>query len=147
MHLHPPIVHFPIALLIVSGLCWCIYLLWNQPVFREVGFWNHLFGLVGVALAIISGTIEETYVEVGPSIKEQLETHETLGYVMGWYYALMLLWVYFRKAMMYAWEEKLFTVLFMLGLALVVWTGHVGGIMVYEEGLGVNTSLFDWLNW
>ena len=137
MELHPATVHFPIALLITSGIAWIIYFFKPLDVFKDVAFWLHTFGLIGVGLAILTGNLEIP-VDIEEAGQQLLETHEILGYTIAWLFLMLWLWHYFRKDNMQPKELVAFAVLYILSLSFVVWTSYIGGKLVYEYGAGIS---------
>ena len=137
MELHPATVHFPVALLITSGISWIIYFITRNAEFKTVAFWLHTFGLIGVGLAILTGNLEIP-VRISEAGRDVLSTHEILGYVIAWLYLILWLWHYFRKSSMSNKEAAAFASIFVISLALVVWTAFLGGKLVYEFGAGID---------
>ncbi len=137
MALHPATVHFPIALLFTAGICWMLVFTVKKPVFKEMAFWLHTFGLIGVGLALITGNLE-TPLALEKEAKEILNTHETLGYIIGWLYLMLWLWLFLRKDTMKQREMASFAIIFLAGLSILAWTSWLGGKLVYNWGTGVN---------
>ena len=54
-HLHPMIVHFPIALLIVGFLADAIGLFTKREFFTKAGFYLLILGTLGVVAAYLTG--------------------------------------------------------------------------------------------
>lgn len=137
MALHPATVHFPIALLITAGITWLIYFAYPKKIFRDVAFWMHTFGLIGVGLAILTGNLALP-VDIGKTGQNLLNTHETLGYATGWIFLLLWLWHYFRKRTMAKGEIGIFATVYILSLSFVIWTAFIGGKLVFEFGAGID---------
>lgn len=137
MHWHPFFAHFPIALLIASAIGWWLFLFYQKQTFRDWAFWNHVMGLIGLGLAVISGNLDISGTIEGERAQSLFNTHQTLGYVILWAYGMLLIWLYIRIEKMNFKEKVLFGVIFTLSLIGVLITGYIGGQMVYEEGIGV----------
>ena len=74
--LHPMIVHFPIALLIVGFLFETIGLFVQKEFFSKTGFYLLILGTIGVITAYFTGqSAGDGITEVG-TLKQALETHE-----------------------------------------------------------------------
>ena len=56
-HLHPMIVHFPIALLIVGFLADAVGLIFKKDFFTKAGFYLLILGTLGVVAAYLSGNL------------------------------------------------------------------------------------------
>ncbi len=136
MALHPATVHFPIALLFTAAICLALVFILKNSFFLEMAFWLHTFGLVGVGLAIITGNLA-TPLELPDEAEKLLNNHETIGYVIGWLYLMLWLWLYLRKDKMAKKEMVIFTIIFTSALFFLAWTSWIGGQMVYEWGAGV----------
>ena len=61
--LHPMVVHFPIALLLVSFFCETIALALKIPSWHRLSFWNLIFGMWGALAAVMTGGIASTMTE------------------------------------------------------------------------------------
>ncbi|MEZ4846869.1 MAG: DUF2231 domain-containing protein [Bdellovibrionota bacterium] len=140
MPLHPIIVHFPIALGLISPLL--ILGLWMGMMRRKwpaktwllvVGM--HFILFASSLAAVKTGEMDEHKVE--PYVTEQaLEDHEELGEKMPWVFgtllgASLLPLVFPRK------QKALVTTTLVLSIAstaMIIPTGHTGGKLVYEHG-------------
>ena len=127
--LHPVLVHAPIVCLMLAALAEFLVLVRGER-WRPATAILVTVGTVGAGLAVLSGVQLE-----GGQDPHMLERHELLGWLTfaGALIASGMLiamrWVPLRR-----WP--LFAVL-VLTAALVAWTGHVGGAMVWGE---------DWLS-
>lgn len=77
-HIHPMIVHFPIALIYVGFLAELIYLFFKKdPLFATAGFWLFCAGTLATVFAYASGALltQELY---GAAVSVQ-STHELFG--------------------------------------------------------------------
>ena len=77
-HLHPLIVHFPIALLIVGFVADTVYLVYKKEVcLSKAGFYLMLAGTLGAVAAVLSGNFfTEDMSGEAETIRER---HETLA--------------------------------------------------------------------
>jgi uncharacterized membrane protein len=137
--LHPKIVHFPVALLITSAFFGILALIFKKrrELFKEVLFWNLLLGVAGAILAIITGLSQEDTLVHNEAIHELMETHETLGFIFSGLFAVLLVWMIFRKSKMKTGELVGFVVILIVSAGLLTYSAHLGGKMVYGEGAGV----------
>lgn len=138
--LHPMVVHFPIALLIVVVLFDVVALFWPKAELARASLFLSAIAAVGAVGAYFSGEAAEEPVEHLPGIETLLERHEDLGklLVIGAIAVLVVKLVFFWRR----WHETVAgrAVLAFLGAAmamLVAATGYVGGQLVYEYGAGV----------
>lgn len=58
--IHPMLVVFPLGLLIAAVVFDAVHLGTNNDTFSQVGFWNITAGLVGSALAAVTGLVDWT---------------------------------------------------------------------------------------
>ena len=77
-HLHPLIVHFPIALLIAGFVADTVYLLYKKEVcLSKVGFYLMLAGTLGAVAAVLSGNFFTE--DMTGSVEVIRERHETFA--------------------------------------------------------------------
>lgn len=135
--LHPFAVHFPIALLLVSLVAEVLWLVRKQEFWRDMAFWLLLFGAAGSFLAAISGGWAEDALNMSHELHEKVEQHETVGYIIAWLYAALLVWKILRRKMMGTSENRTFLGAMLVATALLLYSGLLGGKLVYEHGAGV----------
>ena len=70
-----------------------------------------------------------------------METHETLALTTMGIFTVVLAWKLFRRARLTPPEEAGLRLLSVAGLVTVVWTGVIGGKMVFEHSAGVPTRM------
>jgi uncharacterized membrane protein len=138
-HLHPMIVHFPIALLIVGFLSDIVGLLTKRDFFTQTGFYLFTLGAVGVIAAFVTGDqAGDGIIEEG-ALKQALEIHEEAATLAIWVTSIAAV---FRIALFLL--KKYSGVLKMVSLALgllavmaIARTGYYGGELVYKHAAGV----------
>ncbi len=142
-HLHPMIIHFPIALLFVGFLADAIGLTLKKDFFIKAGFYLLILGTLGVVAAYLSGNFAgEGVTEVG-ALKQALETHEdaatlTLWLMIGASLVRVAMVLLKKYAGIYRWVALL---IFFLGVASIARTGFYGGELVYKHAAGVQFDL------
>lgn len=127
--LHPLVIHFPIALLVVALVL--EFLGWFRPSWNlgSAAAWNLHLGFLGAAVAVVTGWYRARSMGFEPDLKPVLEIHRWLGIGT---LALALLCVFLwwearKKASMVPWYRAV-----LLAAALMVgMTGHYGGTLVY----------------
>jgi uncharacterized membrane protein len=142
-HLHPMIVHFPIALLFIGFLADAIGLIFRKEFFTKAGFYLLIIGTLGVIAAYISGNLAGEGVTEAGSLKQALETHEDAATISLW---LMVGVAIVRIALIvlkkftgvYKWIAF---ILLLLGVASITRTGYYGGELVYKHAAGVTLDL------
>ncbi|MFA5974289.1 MAG: DUF2231 domain-containing protein [Lentimicrobiaceae bacterium] len=137
-HLHPVIVHFPIALLIVGFVADTVYMLYKKEAcLSKVGFYLMLAGTLGAIAAVLSGNFFTE--DMSGSVEAVRERHETFAnitmYVMIVASILRIFLVYKGKA-----ESKAglgVYLLYLIGVITVGYTGMLGGTMVFNYMIGL----------
>ncbi len=139
MPIHPLTVHLPIGLLLAS---WAFF---AARLFRQKEMWLGeaayallLASLGGMLVSIITGrNAGADLMDPSATLRELLDLHAILAYALLWVGGLLALWAYLRR---HKWQFKELTVfVLVLGLscAMMAYSAHLGGRMVYEEGAGV----------
>lgn len=138
--LHPPIVHFAIALVITSVIFDFLGLVLKKESLKNAGFWTLMAGAIAVILAFITGHQAEELVEKfveGTQAEKRLEIHETVGTIL---LGAVLILTGFRVFVSKKEDIRLMGIYILIGfivMAIVGLQGRIGGKLVYEEGLGV----------
>ncbi len=142
-HIHPMIVHFPIALLFVGFLADAIGIILKKEFFIRAGFYLLILGTIGVISAYLSGNYAGEGVTEAGALKQALESHEDAATLTLW---LMVGAALIRIAMVvlkkyigfYRWVAF---IIFFLGVLSVARTGFYGGELVYKHAAGVQFDL------
>lgn len=135
--IHPLVVHFPIALLIVAAVAYVFSVATRREGFWVLGLFLHMLGVVGAIAAFLSGNSAESSIVHTAEIHDMVELHEMLGMISMWAFGLMAVWSFMRRESKLLWEKALYCLVF-CGLAgMLAWNGHLGGRLVYEKGAGV----------
>ncbi len=138
--LHPPVVHFAIALIIVSVIFDILGYLLNKNSLKNAGFWTMIGGVIAVIGAFITGVQAEEVVEEfieGTKAYDLLEKHEELGESLPW---IVLIVGGFRLFLNLKESKKIFGLYLIIALltaGVVGYQGRLGGKLVYEYGVGV----------
>jgi len=133
-HLHPMLVHFPIALITIGFIADIVSLFFkNEKCLSKTGLYLMVLGTLAAIAAWSSGQLFTTEPSQG-SIVEVFEKHETAALVtmllmiLG---SILRIWLIVQKKE----ETQLKWVVFglyFLGCAAVTFTGFMGGTMVYN---------------
>jgi len=141
-HLHPILIHFPLALLISGGLFSLGSRLARQEgirnAFQVAGAWNFRLGVLSLLPALLTGWAGyQTVAHDAPS-------HAAMTLHRNWALATG---VVFLGLAFLAWRERakgwpggwLSGSFLLAGLALLGITGFLGGNLVFRHGLGVQS--------
>lgn len=132
MKLHPMMVHFPIALLLVGVGFDIAGLRTGREDLRKAGLYMMGIGLVGGLLALVTGGMaEEQAEELFPRAEEMVHRHSFLALTTMALFGTLFVWRWRgsqagRAALPYI------TLAAVATLALLA-TGHTGGEMVYDQ--------------
>jgi uncharacterized membrane protein len=133
-HLHPMIVHFPIALIIVGFLAEVLSLFFkSEKCLSKTGFYLMILGTLAAIAAWSTGNLFTNEPTQG-AVLQVFDKHETGALIT---MILMILCSAFRIYLVIARKEE--TVLkwlafgiYFLGFSAVSITGYLGGTMVYD---------------
>lgn len=154
INLHPATVHFPIAFLLLASSAGLLYLYWQpKETLRTLTWWPMLLGWVGVMVAILSGLWAQSPLPPQAPYRSLLNWHISTGLALWVIYGYLLYqrWIYGKARAraktpqptdpLLAPAARLWlTVLFVLGIGLVLITGRNGGLLVYTWGVNVLTA-------
>lgn len=133
-HLHPMIVHFPIALITAGFLADVVFLFFkNEKCLSKTGFYLMVIGALAAVAAWSTGQLF-TSEPIDGEIVKVFERHETGALVT---MIIMLIGAVIRVYLVVKKKEEtqlkwLVFALYLLGFVAVTYTGFMGGTMVYD---------------
>lgn len=138
-HIHPMLVHFPIALLLVGFLFDVVFLfLKKDHCLSKAGMYLMILGTLGAGVALASGFLFTTPLTDG-DIAKVYDRHK-----MGALFTLIIMSIATTVRIILAVKQKDETFLkwvsfglYFLGVAAVSFTGLMGGTIVYQYLLGM----------
>jgi uncharacterized membrane protein len=92
--IHPIVVHFVIAMGLISFVFDLIGVVFRRPQLFEVSFWNLLFATAAIFVAIIFGQVEAGLANPYGASSEILNLHSTIGWSLAGVLSLMSGWRY-----------------------------------------------------
>ncbi len=136
--LHPSLVHFPIALLVMGAFAAILFRLLKKPQGENWGVMSMLAGWALTLPALISGLMDKNSIPNDAPAAPVANLHTTL---------MIAMWVVFGLALYfyYLWKKKdilqgdklwMWVGLLALGVILLILAGHQGARLVYELGVG-----------
>jgi len=144
-HIHPAIVHFPIALLTVAPLLVLMGLVWpaQRRGIHTAALILLLLGVGGLILALITGEAVERFARATPALLAGVREHELAAQWTTLIYGLLgvafaVLWVLpllRKRALSRNLEAGLLALWLLLstaGVLAVGRTGHLGGHLVHD---------------
>jgi uncharacterized membrane protein len=124
--IHPKIVHFPIAFLMLYPVMELIYLITGKDFFSKTAILFLFIGVLGSVIAVLSGNqayqLVNTWTDEGKKI---FESHQTFANLTVWYFSVLLVVRYFlfiKKKL----NRTFISIIFVLSL--------LGGYFVYQAG-------------
>lgn len=142
-HLHPMIVHFPIALLIVGFLFDIAGSITKRESFTQTAFYLIILGALGVIAAFITGDQAGSGITEEGALKQALENHEDAATLTIWIVSIAAA---FRIALVLLKKFKgvlkmVSLALFLIAVLAIARTGYYGGELVYKHATGVQLDL------
>jgi uncharacterized membrane protein len=142
-NIHPMLVHFPIALLILGFLAEVAGLVLKRQFFTDAALLLLVTGALGAVAAVLSGSYAAGGLEEAGSLKQAVETHEGAAELAMW---LGLVAAGFRTALFFA---KKYTgslryvalFLFLIAVLAVARAGYYGGELVFKHAAGVTFQI------
>lgn len=92
--LHPIVVHFVIAMAVISVIFDLIGVLTRRPNLFEVSFWNLLFATAAIFVAIIFGQVEAGLADPYGGSRTILNLHSTIGWSLAGVLSVLTGWRY-----------------------------------------------------
>jgi uncharacterized membrane protein len=103
------------------------------------GIWTLWAGVIGGWAAVVAGLLAEDAIEHGEAIHRIMEKHETMAIMTMSLFTIVLIWRMVRRFQMPAQELALTRALGVVGIVGLVWTGVLGGRLVFEHAAGIPT--------
>src|SRR5690242_14544735 len=125
---HPVIVHFPIALFIMSALFEALAVWRKQPMFASVAYFNLLAAAISIPFTIATGLAAWQFQLEGATLKGNLRLHLVFAITTA-VIILILFWKRFRVRRSGSSPSAAYFALMGLGLLTITVTGHLGGIL------------------
>ncbi|MFD2247969.1 DUF2231 domain-containing protein [Pontibacter ruber] len=147
---HPLSVHFPIALLLVATLAKAATLLLKDANYRfwqRVGSYLLYAGCVAAWFSIYTGDLADGIVSRKICDPTVLKDHENAAFTLAYLFTAATALDLFLAFRLIRMREKmlhlLVVVLMLAGSAFLMYTGHLGARVVYEQAGGVNVPASD----
>ena len=136
--LHPAVVHFPIALLLLNLLLTAHYLRRPDPFTERAAYGALVLGWWAALAAVTTGTLT-TALEwpLAPGVLGWINAHALLGFALLLVYGRALLWRRREPGVLQGPHRRRYFLLLVAGAALVALDGWVGGHLVYGFGVVV----------
>jgi uncharacterized membrane protein len=135
---HAVLNDFPAAVLVVAVLFDLAAAALKRESLAWAGIWTLWAGVIGGWAAVVAGELAES-LDHGESIHELMERHEQMAIMTMALFTIVLIWKLVRRFQMPSQELALTRALSVVGLVGLVWTGILGGKLVFEHAAGIPT--------
>jgi uncharacterized membrane protein len=125
---HPVIVHFPIALFIMSAVFELLAIWRKQPLFATVAYYNLVAAAISIPFTIATGLAAWQWQLEGATLKGNLRLHLVFALTTS-AIILVLCWKRFRLRSKNQQPAPAYFGLMAFGLLMITLTGHLGGIL------------------
>ena len=142
-HIHPMIIHFPIALLIVGFLFDFAGVFVKKEFFSRTGFYLLILGTLGVVAAYITGNLAGKGIAEAGTLKQAIDTHEGAATLTLW---LMIIASVVRLGLVLLKKYEgtfqwISLIIFLAGVLSIARTGYYGGELVFKHAAGIQFNL------
>ena len=137
---HAVLNDLPAALLFVAVLFDLAAAVTKRESLMWAAIWTLWAGVIGGWAAVVAGKIASGSIEHGEAIHEIMEKHENVALITMSLFTVVLGWRLIRRFQMPAQELALTRMLSVVGLAGLVWTGILGGRLVFDHAAGISSQ-------
>ena len=127
-NIHPLIVHFPIALFIMSALFEALAVWRKQPLFASVAYFNLLAAAISIPFTVATGLAAWQWQLEGATLKGNLRLHLVFALTTA-VIILALFWKRYRLRTNGDSPHVGYFIVMAVGLVTITLTGHLGGIL------------------
>ena len=137
---HAVLNDLPAALLTVAVLFDLAAAASKRESLLWASIWTLWAGVLGGWIAVVAGELASNSIEHGEAIHEIMEKHEDMALMTMAVFTAVLGWRLIRRLQMPPQELALTRMLSVLGLIGLVWTGVLGGRLMFEHAAGIPTE-------
>jgi uncharacterized membrane protein len=135
--LHPALVHFPIALVVVSVLADIFARISHSPGLRNVGWWSLVLAVFATAIAVPLGYYDMSRATLDAETQRFVDLHLRIGWLLFVAVVALALWRSHFRSDHNPPVGIGYLSCAVLAMALTLFQGWFGGEMVYSHGAGV----------
>ncbi len=136
---HAVLNDLPAALLFVAVLFDFAAAATKRESLMWAAIWTLWAGVIGGWAAVVAGELASHVIEHGQAAHEIMEKHETMALLTMGVFTVVLVWKMVRRFQMPSQELALTRALSIAGLVGLVWTGVLGGKLMFEHAAGIPT--------
>ena len=136
-HWHAVLNDLPAALLFVAVLFDFAAAVTKRESLMWAGIWTLWAGVIGGWAAVVAGKVASGTIEHGEAIHEIMDKHENMALLTMGLFTVVLVWRLARRFQMPTQELALTRALSVVGIVGLVWTGVLGGRLVFDHAAGI----------
>jgi uncharacterized membrane protein len=110
---------------------------------KSAGLWTLIGGVLGAVAAVVSGLIAEDSIQHSEVVHAIMERHETWAISVSIAFALLAVWRIWRRGTLDPRERPAYLVAASLAAIGIIYTAHLGGVMVFRHGAGVPSTVME----
>ena len=137
--LHPAVVHFSVAFLVVGGLSGMLGYLGGRQAWMRFGHRMLVLGCLFVVPTLISGYLAANSVVASGEAMVAMDRHEISGWGVAAMVALALLWLGWFRGEIPSIQRVAFALWLGGVVAVVAYAGWLGGQLVYVFQVGTGS--------
>jgi uncharacterized membrane protein len=140
-HIHPILVHFVIAPLVIAIVFDFLWLIKKYDYFEKFSWYSLIIVGVSGILSVLSGLMAEENVIFPESSLSIFEYHENMAFLLIVFLAIQVLWRFSLKGKIPRKNSYLYFIVTSACLISVIATSYFGGKLVFDYGIGVNSEI------
>lgn len=140
-HWHAVLNDLPAALLLVAVLFDVAAALTKRESLMWAGIWTLWAGVIGGWVAVVAGKLASGTIQHGEAIHEIMEKHENVALMTMALFTAVLAWRLIRRFQMPQQELAFTRMLSIVGLIGLVWTGVLGGKLMFQHAAGIPSEV------
>ncbi len=139
---HPLSVHVPLAVLILGSLFLLISLIIKKDFWYDMSKILLIIGTLGIWITLYTGNLADSVVSRRICDPTVLKAHELNAYLVSWIFSVVsaiIVLDYFGIMKKFKNLLKIFIVILSIaGSGFLIYTGHLGATLVYQQAAGVH---------
>lgn len=141
---HPPLTAFPFALICIVAILEILSLFSNSELFRKAIFVNLCATLLSVIAAFFSGyQADSLFITDDAELRSRIAFHHNIGRLL--LFSVIACVAFYYASIRASYNKTFFSFayyfLLFLCFCLVLYTGYLGGELVFIHGVGVRKPL------
>jgi uncharacterized membrane protein len=138
LHLvHPALVHFSVALLVIGAACEVVGLYRRHERALFFGSVLVLAGTATLPFTVATGFLASNVLDLDPASRALVERHERIGLLVLGVFVASQFWKAWFRGRIPEGQRLPYSMLLVVGVVLLAYGALLGGEMVYLHGVGV----------